>query len=61
MIEGFELIIKRAARGDSEAFAILLREKQSLVYNLAYRLSENREDASEKAFPLNRTRQTIMS
>ncbi|MBR5453665.1 MAG: sigma-70 family RNA polymerase sigma factor [Clostridia bacterium] len=45
MIEGFELIIKRAARGDSEAFAILLREKQSLVYNLAYRLSENREDA----------------
>lgn len=41
----FDLILKRAAKGDSDAFALLLREKQSLVYNLAYRLSENREDA----------------
>lgn len=45
MKDKFELILRRAARGDSEAFAELLREKQSLVYNLAYRMSENREDA----------------
>lgn len=40
-----EELVKRAQRGEREAFATLVRRYQDRIYNLAYRYSGNYEDA----------------
>ena len=38
-------IIKKAADGDPQAFAVLVRQYEKLVYNLAYQEVKNPDDA----------------
>ena len=38
-------IIRRAAKGDEEAFAALVNKYQHMVYNLALSMLRNRDDA----------------
>lgn len=48
-----KILVQKAARGDELAFETLVKEHQNLVYNVALRLCENREDAldiSQEAF-----------
>jgi len=42
-------LVIRAQRGDVEAFGQLVRCHQSAVYNVAYRLTGNRQDAEDAA------------
>ena len=42
-----ELLIRRAQRGDADAFAQLLLEHQKNVYNLCYRMAGNPDDAMD--------------
>lgn len=42
-----ELLIKRAKKGDSKAFSALLNEYLSMIYNIAYRMTGNPDDASD--------------
>lgn len=42
-----ELLIKRAKKGDSKAFSALLNEHLSMIYNIAYRMTGNPDDASD--------------
>ena len=42
-----ELLIRRAQRGDADAFEQLLLEHQKNVYNLCYRMAGNPEDAMD--------------
>jgi len=44
-----ELLVERAKRGDVEAFEQLIGQHQKTVYNIAYRLTGNHEDASDVA------------
>jgi RNA polymerase sigma-70 factor (ECF subfamily) len=44
-----ELLVERAKRGDVEAFEQLISQHQKTVYNIAYRLTGNHEDASDVA------------
>ncbi len=44
-----ELLVERAKRGDVEAFEQLIGQHQRTVYNIAYRLTGNHEDASDVA------------
>lgn len=44
-----ELLVERAKRGDVEAFEQLISQYQRKVYNQAYRLTGNYEDASDIA------------
>jgi len=43
--ENEERLIALAAAGDEQAFAELVKSYQNLVYNTAYQISQNREDA----------------
>jgi RNA polymerase sigma-70 factor (ECF subfamily) len=40
-------ILRRASRGDAEAFEKIYRFFSGFVYNVAYRITNNREDAQE--------------
>lgn len=42
-------LIKRSRCGEIEAFDLLVRLHQDRIYNLAYRITGNREDASDAA------------
>lgn len=42
-----ELVIRRAQRGDADAFEQLLLEHQKNVYNLCYRMAGNPDDAMD--------------
>ena len=42
-----ELLIRRAQRGDADAFEQLLLEHQKNVYNLCYRMADNPDDAMD--------------
>ena len=42
-------LILRVIRGDDEAFALLVRRYQGMVFNVAYRLTGNRGDAEDLA------------
>ena len=42
-----ELLIRRAQRGDADAFEQLLLEHQKNVYNLCYRMAGNPDDAMD--------------
>ena len=42
-----ELLIRRAQRGDADAFEQLLLEQQKNVYNLCYRMAGNPDDAMD--------------
>lgn len=44
-----EDLILRVIRGDDEAFALLVRRYQGMVFNVAYRLTGNRGDAEDLA------------
>lgn len=44
-----ELLVERAKRGDVEAFEQLISQHQKTVFNIAYRLTSNYEDASDVA------------
>ncbi|HEY3367756.1 MAG TPA: sigma-70 family RNA polymerase sigma factor [Symbiobacteriaceae bacterium] len=44
-----ELLVERAKRGDVEAFEQLISQYERKVYNIAYRLTGNHEDASDVA------------
>lgn len=44
-----ELLVERAKRGDVEAFEQLISHHEKTVYNIAYRLTGNHEDASDIA------------
>lgn len=44
-----ELLVERAKRGDVAAFEQLIAQYEKKVYNLAYRLTGNHEDASDVA------------
>jgi RNA polymerase sigma-70 factor, ECF subfamily len=44
-----ELLVERARRGDAEAFEQLVSQHEKRVYNYAYRLTGNHEDASDIA------------
>lgn len=44
-----ELLVERAKKGDVEAFEQLISQHQKTVYNIAYRLTGNHEDASDVA------------
>lgn len=44
-----ELLVERARRGDVEAFEQLISQYERTVFNIAYRLTGNREDASDVA------------
>lgn len=44
-----ELLVERAKRGDVEAFEQLIGQYEKKVFNEAYRLTNNREDASDIA------------
>ncbi len=44
-----EDLIVRVIRGDDEAFALLVRRYQGMVFNVAYRLTGNRGDAEDLA------------
>jgi RNA polymerase sigma-70 factor (ECF subfamily) len=52
--EGYtNILIKKAAKGNEDAFCSLIREIEPLVFNLAYNLLGNRQDAedmSQEAF-----------
>ena len=47
MILQDELLIRRAQRGDADAFEQLLLEHQKNVYNLCYRMAGNPDDAMD--------------
>ena len=49
MPDSEQLLIQRARKGDSEAFAALVTEHQRYVYNLALRLLKNEEEALDLA------------
>lgn len=40
-------IVARVLKGDRQAYALLLEEYKSPIYNLAYRMTGNREDADD--------------
>ncbi len=42
-------LVERAARGDREAFGVLVQRHQDRVFNLAYQVVRNREDALDVA------------
>jgi len=42
-------IVARVLKGDSQAYALLVDEYKSPIYNLAYRLTKNLEDAEDLA------------
>ena len=42
-------LVERAARGDRDAFGLLVRRHQDRVFNLAYHVVRNREDALDVA------------
>jgi len=42
-------LIARTLAGESEAYAVLVRRYQSAVYNIAYRLVGDREEAKDIA------------
>jgi len=42
-------LVERAARGDREAFGLLVRRHQDRVFNVAYQVVRNREDALDVA------------
>lgn len=44
-----ELLVERAKKGDVEAFEQLISQHEKTVYNIAYRLTGNHEDASDVA------------
>lgn len=44
-----ELLVERAKRGDVEAFERLISQYEKKVYNVAYRLTGNHEDAGDVA------------
>src|SRR5690606_27547909 len=44
-----ELLVERAKRGDVEAFEQLISQHEKTVYNIAYRLTGNHEDACDLA------------
>lgn len=44
-----ELLVERAKRGDVEAFEQLISQHERTVYNIAYRLTGNHEDANDVA------------
>lgn len=44
-----ELLVERAKKGDVGAFEQLISQHQKTVYNIAYRLTGNHEDASDVA------------
>jgi RNA polymerase sigma-70 factor (ECF subfamily) len=44
-----DLRIKKAQRGDEKAFCDLVRDMEPLVFNLAYRMLGNRQDAEDMA------------
>ncbi|MEN8905857.1 MAG: sigma-70 family RNA polymerase sigma factor [Clostridiales bacterium] len=49
MVENEKLYLKRAKKGDIEAFEILVQSHQKRIYNIALRLLGNREDAMDLA------------
>ena len=49
MAESETILIKRAQKGDHEAFALLVTEHQRYVYNLALRVLKNEEEALDLA------------
>jgi RNA polymerase sigma-70 factor (ECF subfamily) len=44
-----KLLIERCKRGDIAAFDLLIRQYEKRVYNFAYRLSNNQDDAEDVA------------
>lgn len=44
-----ELLIKKAARGDTDAFAEIIRMHQPRIYGLALRMLKNADDAADAA------------
>jgi len=44
-----EYLVAKSQRGDMEAFRILIERYEKGVYNLAYRMLKNREDAEDAA------------
>lgn len=42
-------IVARVLKGDRQAYAMLVEEYKSPIYNLAYRMTENSEDAADLA------------
>ena len=42
-------LLQRSAQGDKEAFAELYKAASGFIYNVAYRIAGNREDAQEAA------------
>lgn len=47
MSESEELLIKRALKGDIDAFESIVYKYEKMIYSLAYRMLNNREDASD--------------
>lgn len=41
------LLIKKAQKGDSDAFEILIEKYFKSIYNIAYRMANNQDDASD--------------
>jgi RNA polymerase sigma-70 factor (ECF subfamily) len=44
-----DLLLDRARKGDGRAFELIVRQHQSMVFSLAYRVSRNRNTAEELA------------
>ena len=40
-----EIMLKKAKNGDPDAFENIIKEHQTMIYNIAYRISGNRDDA----------------
>lgn len=47
MDEGLQILVKKAAAGDSESFEMLIAKHEKMMYALALRMCQNPEDAKD--------------